>query len=474
MAMPKVLIIIVTWNKEEYVLNLLKSLQNIEYQRASMKIVVVDNASTDTTVESIKALYKDVTLLCNEENLGGTGGFNTGLKWASEQPAGSFDYLWLLDNDVVVNRYALIELVELLESTPDAAVAGSTMMQQDYPWRINEVGSFYNRNTGELVFNLHLTTIHPWKGRAVEEMLDTKCDLSHFIPDYHPSLDVDYVAAASLLIRSDVAAKAGLWLDCFIHFDDVEWCLRISEMGYRVLVSCRSLIWHMSAVVKVPTWVVYYDCRNALTVLKKYAKDKKNVARAVRRQLYKATFLKMIGRCELADLVLDAVDDYRKGRMGRKDDICLPPVKSHHQQLLSELPFMDPNIKKILVSWHVNLHATKIQEKLVKTVRERPDITIDFLTFPGGDAVYQFPGANMVAISMNRMLRMIQYYRLRGKYDLVIQSDYKRVLFLSWLDSKIMFLNNENYCLRSAPTFLEMLGFLKNSIFKRLFAGGSR
>ncbi len=470
--MPRVLIIIVTWNKEEYVLNLLRSLRTIVYPAESIEMVVVDNASTDNTVESISRLYNDVTILCNKENLGGTGGFNTGLKWAFNQPDGKYDYLWLLDNDVVVNRYALSELVELLDANQDAAVAGSTMMQQDYPWRINEIGSFYNRNTGELILNLHLTDIHPWRGRAVEEMLENRCDLSHFIPDYHPHIDVDYVAAASLLVRADVARKAGLWKDFFIHFDDVEWCLRISRMGFRVLVSCRSMIWHMSSVVKVPTWVVYYDCRNALAVLKDYAPFKRCVTTAVRRQLFKSIYLAMLGRTELAGLILEAVDDFCRGRLGKKE-ILLSPMSNHRRQELSELPFMDPSIKNILISWNVNLYATGMQEILVRSLKLRPDITIDFLTFPGGDAVYQFPSANMIAISKIRLLRMIQYYRLRGKYDLVIQSDYQRVILLSWLKAKLMFLNNENYCLRSAPTLSGLLKFLAGSILKRFPMGDS-
>lgn len=468
--MPKVLIIIVTWNKEAYVLNLLRSLQTLVYPRDSIEIIVVDNASTDNTVKAITDLYNDVTVICNAENLGGTGGFNTGLKWAFDQPDGKFDYLWLLDNDVVVNRNALVELVNLLESNEDAAVAGSTMMQQDYPWRINEVGSFYNRYTGELILNLHLTDIQPWRGRAVEDMLTDKCDLSHFIPDYHPYLDVDYVAAASLLVRADVAKKAGVWNDFFIHFDDVEWCLRISGMGYRILVSCSSLIWHMSSVVKVPTWVVYYDCRNALSVLQNYAVDERCVAKAVRRQLLKSLYFAMLGRNELADLILNAVDDFREGRLGKKD-IRLSPMINHHRQSLDDFPFMAPEIKRILVSWNVNLYATGLQEILVRTHKKRPELSIDFLTFPGGDAVYQFPSANMVSLSGNRILRMIQYYRLRGQYDLVIQSDYKRSIFLSWLKAKVMFLNNENYCIRSAPAFTGLFRFIKDSLLKRLSMG---
>jgi GT2 family glycosyltransferase len=79
--------------------------------------------------------------------------------------------------------------------------------------------------------------------------------------------DVDYVAAASLLIRAEVAKKAGLWEDFFIHFDDVDWCLRIKEMGHRVVCVADSVIWHLSAAQKPITWARYYDVRNMLFLL---------------------------------------------------------------------------------------------------------------------------------------------------------------------------------------------------------------
>ena len=81
-----------------------------------MDILVVDNHSNDHTAEAITQLYPHIHLIVNSENLGGTGGFNTGLKWAFGQPESRYKYYWLLDNDVVVHRQTLIELVKLLEA----------------------------------------------------------------------------------------------------------------------------------------------------------------------------------------------------------------------------------------------------------------------------------------------------------------------------------------------------------------------
>lgn len=116
MPTPSILVIIVTWNKKDYVLDLLNSLRNLDYASSAIDTVVVDNASNDGTAEAIRELFPQVNLICNPENIGGTGGFNTGLKWAFAQPDGKYKYLWLLDNDVLVHRAALSELVNLLET----------------------------------------------------------------------------------------------------------------------------------------------------------------------------------------------------------------------------------------------------------------------------------------------------------------------------------------------------------------------
>ncbi len=66
----KILIIIVTWNKKDYVLDLLKSLSSITFPRDQLDILVVDNASNDGTVEALEAHFDDIQIIRNTDNLG--------------------------------------------------------------------------------------------------------------------------------------------------------------------------------------------------------------------------------------------------------------------------------------------------------------------------------------------------------------------------------------------------------------------
>ncbi|MDT8407313.1 MAG: glycosyltransferase family 2 protein [Methylococcales bacterium] len=446
---PKILTIIVTWNKQDYVLDLLNSLQNLDYPEHALDVVVVDNASQDDTVALIKARFPAVKLLLNDENLGGTGGFNTGLAYAFAKAEGTYDYLWLLDNDVVVHRQALSALVSTLEHKPDVAVAGSTMLQLDFPWRINEMGAYVDRVRGELLLNRHHQVVPGWRGQAVQDLLAGPGDLSQQLQHCQPAMDVDYVAAASLLIRAPVAKQAGLWLDFFIHFDDVEWCLRIAELGHRIQVSARSLIWHVSAAAKVPSWVLYYDNRNVLYLLARHGVPE--AVSITRRYIAKKTvYYSLLGKPDLADLHIQAVADFDRQTTGAKqlDQVAKAQPLAALATLLSR-----PDITQVLIPFTVDLQALNCQDLVIEAQRARPELKIYYLLPPANEPESpraQLPKAIPLAVAKAKWRRYFSYWHMRGRFDLVWQSDYRPILPLSWVGKQVLFVNYENLCLRPA------------------------
>jgi len=160
----------------------------------------------------------------------------------------------------------------------------------------NEIGAYIDFHRGSLVLNRHLTR----RGNNTTGVFD-----------------VDYAAAASLLVRADVAKTAGLWEDFFIHFDDVDWCLKIKKMGYRVVGVADSVIWHLSAAEKPITWAKYYDVRNMLYLLDKHA-SRKDVARFGRRKCLQAIYTELKGLTPVAEIILDAIEDFRNGIKGKR------------------------------------------------------------------------------------------------------------------------------------------------------------
>lgn len=458
--LPKVLVIIVTWNKQSYVVDLLNSLAKLHYDKEKIDIVVVDNASSDETVPIVKREFPYVHLIENSENLGGTGGFNTGLSYAFNQPENKYDYLWLLDNDVVVHPHALSELINLLEDEPDVAIAGSTMMQLTCPWVINEMGAYVELGRGGLIFNRHLEVVKTLEGKSVKQLQGEKIDLSEHLEYCRPSMDVDYVAAASLVIRAPLAKKAGLWEDFFIHYDDVEWCLRIARMGHRIVVSACSLIWHVPAEYKVPSWVLYYDNRNVLYMLEKHA-GKEVIRGAINWILKKSFYYSLLGKADLARLHLQAVDDYRNGKTGKKDialDDCYFPLDTVEKVL------MNKEIKRVLIPWTVNLQATNLQIAVVRAKKKRPMLQVDYLVPPPSvkkGLLRQFPEGFAIYMPQGKIKRLLRYIKLKNRYDLVFQSDYQPILPLNLLAKKILFVNLEGISLRSRKDIKKLLKNLK-------------
>ena len=116
--MKKIGIVICNYNKSEYVVNCIQSV--LESKTDDFDIFVVDNASTDNSVEAVRNRYGDqVNVLVNSENLGGSGGFNTGIRTVLEK---GYEYLYCLDNDVLVDENAIGALAAYLDAHGDTAL----------------------------------------------------------------------------------------------------------------------------------------------------------------------------------------------------------------------------------------------------------------------------------------------------------------------------------------------------------------
>lgn len=304
-ATPHVCVVVVTWNKRDDVLSLLAGLSRLDYPAARLDIVVVDNASTDGTAPAVRDGFCHVTLIENRENLGGAGGFNRGMRWVlSNRPQA--DYMWLLDNDVLVPPDALRGLVEVLEAHPDAAVCGSKILDLEYPHTLVEVGAFIDFRRGDIRRNL--SRPNPKAGAWSVE-------------------DVDYVAACSLLVRTVSVQEVGLWHEeLFIYWDDMEWGARFKACGHRVLANHASVVYHPSwagrAADLSAIWRNYYRCRNSLCFFNHYSHGPSRralLARMVLRFHLLGIHTGLRSESTLAQAFNRAVQDFFSGHYGKRE-----------------------------------------------------------------------------------------------------------------------------------------------------------
>ena len=127
--MSDVAIVICNYNKVDMVLRCIRCILDNDF--ADYDLYVVDNASTDGAPEAIREQFGDrLTLLVNRENLGGSGGFNTGLRAAQEK---RYRYYMCVDNDAMLDEHAIGELYRFLESHPEAGMAASKVYHLEEP-----------------------------------------------------------------------------------------------------------------------------------------------------------------------------------------------------------------------------------------------------------------------------------------------------------------------------------------------------
>lgn len=298
----KVIAVIVNWNRKEDVKKLLLSLGKIDYPLE--KLIVVDNASGDGSPEMIKKEFPEVLLVENETNLGGTGGFNTGLKKALEFES---DYIWLLDNDVEVEREALSGLVNIASGDENIAITGSTICYMEYRNYIFDLGGHLNWSRGIIKPNKRN---HVYDRGKLQEVYD-----------------VDYCATCSLLAKTSCVRKVGIMDDnFFLTGDDLEWTYRFKRRGYRVVATPLSRVYHQTKIVISPAYM-YYNCRNTFYLYSKYSPAKHLAGKAKFFNFFLYSFLlseaKDFSFRDLSYIYTQALKDTLSHKMGMAD---LKPV----------------------------------------------------------------------------------------------------------------------------------------------------
>ena len=100
---------------------------------------MVDNGSKDDSVRVIRENYPQVIMIENKENLGYSGGNNIAMSYAMQNDA---DYMWLLNNDAIVEVDTLSKLVDIGENSPNVGILSPIIYYYDQPNMIQFCGSF--------------------------------------------------------------------------------------------------------------------------------------------------------------------------------------------------------------------------------------------------------------------------------------------------------------------------------------------
>jgi len=205
---PKVIILVLNWNRKDFMVECLNSLLSLNYE--NYQIVVIDNGSEDGSEELIREQFPYVNVIQNGENLGYTGGFNRGIKWALAHDA---DYILILNNDVKLKQDCLSVLVQNAQDNPSVGILGPVAYKYDRPEVIDSV-----------VYIVEMDHMFSKIFRSKEAA--QKYDQG----DYY---DTFYVQGDALLIKKTVFKKIGLFDPrFFIYWEDTDFCIAIISKIY--------------------------------------------------------------------------------------------------------------------------------------------------------------------------------------------------------------------------------------------------
>lgn len=236
----RVAVVVLNWNGWQDTLACLASLQRQDYP--NFNVVVVDNGSTDESVEQIKLAMPSLALLQSGANLGFGGGCNVGIRHALAHGA---DYVWLINSDSTADPHALSELVRMADQNPALGSVGSVLYEADSVDRIQLWGG---------------GRVNLWSGQSRHQR---SCG------------PLDFISGASVLLRRAALEEVGLFDESafFMYWEDTDLAFRLRKAGWPLAVAQNSRVWHKqsASLGKGSPLLDEYFTRSGVRFLRRHA-----------------------------------------------------------------------------------------------------------------------------------------------------------------------------------------------------------
>ena len=258
----KIIIIIVNWKQYKLTKACLKSLKKSNYR--NYKIILVDNESDNLEILKIKKDFNDIKIFQNKFNLGFGVANNQAITYALNK---NYDYVMLLNNDTEVDHNFITPLIAGIEKNNSIGGVQPLIMNYNNRDLIWSAGGYINKFFGNTTTN-----------KSLEK-----------------KLNLDWITGCCMLLKTEVIKKTKL-LDenFFAYYEDVDWSLRIKDLGYSLQLVETSLIYHHGSISsnnstsegRLSAYVHYLNFKNHIYFLRKHS-EKFNFFGVVLYQLMK-------------------------------------------------------------------------------------------------------------------------------------------------------------------------------------------
>jgi len=251
----KLAIVILNWNGQKFLAQFLPIL--IKFAPEYTEVIIADNASTDNSIAFLKTNFPFIRIIQNNENGGFSKGYNEALRLIDAK------YYCLLNSDVEVTENWVTPIISLLDSHPEVAVVQPKLLSYNDKKKFEYAGA-----SGGFIDHLG----YPFcRGRVFESLESDN-------GQYDDPIEVFWATGAALFVRSAVFhALNGLDELFFAHMEEIDFCWRVKNLGYKVMVEPKSVVYHVGGgtLPKNSAKKTYLNFRNNMFLLLKNLPKKK-------------------------------------------------------------------------------------------------------------------------------------------------------------------------------------------------------
>jgi len=242
-SLPLVVSVILNTNHREDTLACLGSLMKSPY--TNHQTIVLDNASSDGSVQAISEAFPRAQIISLHKNLGYAGNNNVGIQAALDAGA---EWIFVLNEDIILDPYAISHLIEAGMQDNTIGVVGPLVYHYHEPRVIQSAGGAFDRNW----LSSHYGQNEP--------------DLGQF----ERVREVEWVSGCAMMLRRSAIESSGVIDERFFYYwEETEWCVRIRKHHWKIVFAPQAKIWHKGVQPNYQPSpnVTYYATRNRFLLL---------------------------------------------------------------------------------------------------------------------------------------------------------------------------------------------------------------
>ena len=345
-AFPKTAVVILNWNGQKFLEQFFPIVAE-HTCREGVDVIVADNASTDGSLAYMQKNFPQIEIVRNARNEGFASGYNLALQQIQKEAVASgeaYKYFVLLNSDIEVTPHWVEPVVAAMEADSSIAAAQPKLLSY-YDKKCFE----YAGAAGGFIDKLG----YPFCRGRIFDTVETDTG------QYDTPCQVLWATGAALFVRADLYLQyGGLDADFFAHMEEIDFCWRMCNRGYKIMYEPSSVLYHVGGgtLPKTSAHKTYLNFRNNLSLLYKNLPQKR-----LRKVLFMRVFLDFLAA--LMFLLHGEKENFKAVFRARKD---FRRMKAANQAKRQALPQREDlvGVSDYSILWQYHIKGRKVFSSL--------------------------------------------------------------------------------------------------------------